>query len=95
MSKQKQSSKRVTITRVEKARSAYGGLRVHFTLGRARLSVCVGSEDFSERNLKKAMAVEIACEFAFRQARAMIGESFSIDDIIREYPRGRDSFDML
>jgi hypothetical protein len=59
------------------------------------LSVCLGSEDFSERKLKKSMAVEIACEFAFRRAKEMIGETFSIEEIAREFPQSRDLFELL
>jgi hypothetical protein len=93
--RKKRNSKKVTITRVEKARSAYGGLRVHFKLGRTRLSVCVESEDFSERNLKKAIAAEIASEFAFRYARSMVGKSFLIEEIAREYPQEKNLFNLF
>ena len=87
---------KVKIVRIEKVRGSYaGGLRVHFLLGKTQLSVCVDSEDFSERKLKRAIATEIACEFAFRQAKRLVGESFSIAEVLREYERVKDFFDIL
>jgi hypothetical protein len=70
-------------------------MRVHFLLGKTRLSVCVDSEDFSQRTLKKAIATEVAREFAFRQARRLVGEIFSIDDLLREYHRENDFIDLF
>lgn len=95
MPRQAQAAKGVRITKVEKAHSSYGGLRVHFLLGKTRLSVCVNSEDFSQLTLKRAIATEVACEFAFRQARRLVGETFSIDDLLREYRRERNLIDLF
>lgn len=95
MPHQARVAKGVRITRVEKAHSSYGGLRFHFLLGMTRLSVCVDSEDFSQRTLKRAIATELAREFAFRQARRSVGEIFSIDDLLREYSRKGDFIDLF
>jgi len=59
------------------------------------LSVQIRSENFSRQSLKEAIAREIADEFAFRQAKRLVGESFSIDELLREYRRRSDFFDLL
>lgn len=95
MPRQAEIANEVRITSIEKVRDSYGGLKVHFELGKARLSVCVDVEDFSERRLKKAIATEIAREFGYRQAKRLVGKRFSIDDLLREYNRKRDFLDLL
>lgn len=96
MRRQAPIANKVKITKVERARGVLGErLKVYFLLGRTRLNVCVDSDDFSERNLKKAIARKIVCEFAFRRAKCLIGMSFSIDDVLREYHSDRNFADLL
>ena len=57
------------------------------------MSVCIESEDFTERKVKEAMARQIAMEFAFRQARQLVGKKFPLDVVMSEYKKG-DVFDL-
>jgi hypothetical protein len=57
--------------------------------------VRVDSEDFTERKLKGAMAREVACELAFRQAKRIAGKRFPNGEVLREYDRGNDVLDLL
>ena len=80
---------RLRITKVTKVHGLLrDGIKVHLRLGRTRLAVYLDSEEFSERKLKQAIARELACEFAFRRAKRLVGTSFPIGEILREgYPQ--------
>ena len=57
---------------------------IHCSMGRLRFVVSVCSEDFTEKELKKAIALKLVSEFALLRARSMVGRSIPLEEVFRE-----------
>jgi hypothetical protein len=76
----------IKITRVRREQSLFGEeIRVYSKLGSNSLLVSLGVNDFSEANLKRAIAGKLTREFSFRWAKSLAGEGYDLQEMLREY----------